>query len=72
MRTSTATDRKFVQAKPNTFSKKRPGELLTVDEWLAETAREFPFLFMPSNGRGTPSAAKRWRWRRHGRCAGAS
>jgi hypothetical protein len=41
-----------VQAKPNTFSKTRPGELITVDEWLADQAREFPFLFLPSSGSG--------------------
>jgi hypothetical protein len=42
-----------VQAKPNTFSKTRPGELITVDEWLADQAREFPFLFLPSSGSGS-------------------
>jgi hypothetical protein len=43
-----------VQAKPNTFSKTRPGEALSLDEWLADAAREFPFLFLPSNGSGAP------------------
>jgi hypothetical protein len=41
-----------VQAKPNTFSKTRPGELLTLDEWLGDATREFPFLFEPSSGSG--------------------
>jgi hypothetical protein len=41
-----------VQAKPNTFSKTRPGELLTPDEWLGDATREFPFLFEPSSGSG--------------------
>jgi hypothetical protein len=43
-----------VQAKPNTFSKTRPGEALTPDEWLADAAREYPFLFLPSSGGGAP------------------
>ena len=42
-----------IQAKPNTFSRTRPGELLTPDEWLADSAREFPFLFLPSSGSGS-------------------
>jgi hypothetical protein len=47
----------IVQAKPNTFSKTRPGELLTPDEWLADQAREFQFLFLPSSGGGAPTSS---------------
>lgn len=41
-----------VQARPNTFSKSRPGELLTPDEWIVESTKEFPFLFGRSAGGG--------------------
>jgi hypothetical protein len=42
-----------VQAKPNTFSKTRPGEPITPDDWIADTVREFPFLFGPTTGGGS-------------------
>jgi hypothetical protein len=44
-----------VQARPNTFSPSRPGELLTVDEWVTGATQEFPFLFATSGGGGAPA-----------------
>jgi hypothetical protein len=41
-----------VQARPNTFSKSRPGELLSPDEWIVDATKEFPFLFGRSSGGG--------------------
>jgi hypothetical protein len=41
-----------VQARPNTFSPSRPGELITPSEWVASAVQEFPFLFAPSSGGG--------------------
>lgn len=47
-----------VQARPNTFSKTRPGEPLTPDDWVLQTIVEFPFLFAPSSGGGSGSGSK--------------
>ena len=41
-----------VQARPNTFSKSRPGEPLSIDEWLTGAMKEFSFLFAASVGGG--------------------
>jgi hypothetical protein len=41
-----------VQARPNVFSRARPGELLTPDEWMADAIREMSFLFGRSSGGG--------------------
>jgi hypothetical protein len=41
-----------VRAKPNIFSPTRPGELLTVEEWLVGEMKTSAFLFKPSSGGG--------------------
>lgn len=41
-----------VQARPDTFSPTKPGELLTVDEWIASSTKDLAFLFGRSNGGG--------------------
>jgi hypothetical protein len=44
-----------VVAKPNTFSRNRPGEAMTPEDWLAEAVHDLPFLFLPSSGGGASS-----------------
>lgn len=34
------------------FSKEKPGEPLSIDEWLGGAIKEFPFLWQPSSGGG--------------------
>jgi hypothetical protein len=41
-----------VVAKPNTFSKTKPSELLTPEEWIEDATRSLSFLFKPSGGGG--------------------
>lgn len=41
-----------VQARADKFSKSRPGELITPDEWTTDAIRAFPFLFAKSSGGG--------------------
>jgi len=41
-----------IKARPNEFSPNRPGEPLTVEDWLTSAAHEFSFLFAPSRGGG--------------------
>ena len=41
-----------VVAQTNTFSRTRPGEPLTPNDWLSEALVTYPFLFEPSRGGG--------------------
>jgi len=46
-----------VAAKTGKFSTEKPGETLSVEEWLASTvAKEHDYVFQPSNGGGAPPA----------------
>lgn len=42
-----------VKAKPGLFSPDRPGEPLTVEDWLRSASREYSFAFKPSSGSGS-------------------
>ena len=46
-----------VQAQPSTFSRTRPGEPMTPEDWLADAVVEFPFLFHPSTGGGASASS---------------
>jgi hypothetical protein len=46
-------DGDVVKAKPNTFSPTRPGEPLSVDEWMTGALKDLGFLFGRSNGGGS-------------------
>lgn len=50
-----------IKAAPNQFSADRPGEPLTMDEWMTRMTKEAAFAFKPSGGGGanpqTPGAA---------------
>lgn len=41
-----------LKAAPTQFSKDRPGEMLTPEEWLTKQTKEAAFAFKPSNGGG--------------------
>lgn len=41
-----------MKAAPNKFSVDKPGEPLTVDEWITQQTKETPFAFKPSAGSG--------------------
>jgi hypothetical protein len=45
-----------VKAQPNKFSSQKPGELLSVDEWLTSLTKDADFAFKPSAGSGAPPA----------------
>ena len=47
-----------VVAQPNTFSRSRPGEPMTTDDWLTEAVVKLPFLFHPSTGGGAGLATR--------------
>lgn len=45
-----------VKAAPNQFSTDKPGEPLSVDEWLTRMTKEAGYAFKPSSGGGAPDA----------------
>jgi len=45
-----------VKAGPNQFSSDKPGELITMDEWLTRQTKESDFAFKSSNGGGASPA----------------
>lgn len=54
----TVADGRIV-ARPDHYSRNRPGEALTVDDWLDEAGVDTPFLFKPSVGGGAPQSRPR-------------
>lgn len=47
-----------IKAKDGMFSADRPGEPLTVEEWLTGAAKEFSFFFAPSSGSGATGSGR--------------
>lgn len=45
---------KSVVAKTGKFSADKPGELVSIDEWLGQVSKEHDYVFQPSGGGGTP------------------
>ena len=48
-----------IVARPDHYSRDRPGERLTVQEWLLQAQVDLPFLFQPSQGPGASSSRGR-------------
>lgn len=54
----TVTSDGEVVAKANTFSRTRPGEPMTIDDWLAEALKDLHFLFHRSSGGGASQSGR--------------
>jgi hypothetical protein len=56
-----------VKAKPNQFSSAKPGDPLSVDEWLLTAMKEYDYAFQPSGGGGSQGDGQKGGVRREGK-----